>query len=124
MVINFECQKCGTLFDCDVGTITLPETSGKPNFEKEIICPKCGKLSMDEVFLTELGQSQLTETTLGFDADDIFDSEDDELNGFVFYKGECQGCDLFTRLNDMVKSSRSIDTGFSWHKAYLPTAYK
>jgi hypothetical protein len=55
-------QKCGTLFDCDVGTVTLPETSGKPNFEKEIICPKCGKLSMDEVFLTELGQSQLTET--------------------------------------------------------------
>jgi hypothetical protein len=99
MVINFECQKCGALFDCDVGTVTLPETSDKPNFEKEIICPKCGKLSMDEVFLTELGQSQLTETTLGFDADDIFDSEDDELNGFGFYEGECQGCDLFTRLN-------------------------
>jgi hypothetical protein len=101
MLINFECQKCGTPFDCDVGIVTLPETSDKPNFEKEIICPQCGKISMDEVFLTELGQSQLTEVTLGFDADDIFDSEDEELKAFGFYEGECQGCDLFTKLNDL-----------------------
>ena len=46
---------------------------------------------MDEVLLTEIGQSQLTEVTLGFDSDDIFDFEDDELNGFGFYEGECQG---------------------------------
>ena len=38
--------------------------------------------------------------TLGFDSDDIFDFEDDELNEFGFYEGECQGCDLFTMLND------------------------
>ena len=25
MVINFECQKCGTLFDCDIGAVTFPE---------------------------------------------------------------------------------------------------
>ncbi len=37
MVINFECQKCGPLFDCDVGTVTLSEISDKPDFEKEII---------------------------------------------------------------------------------------
>ena len=55
MLINFECQKCGTLFVCDVGIVTSPETSAKPNFEKEIICPQCGKISMNEVFLTELG---------------------------------------------------------------------
>ncbi|MGD9261320.1 MAG: hypothetical protein PVG44_12810, partial [Desulfobacterales bacterium] len=55
---------------------------------------------MDEVLLTEIGQSQLTEATLGFDADDIFDFEDDELNGFGYFEGECQGCDLFTMLND------------------------
>ncbi|UCH21805.1 MAG: hypothetical protein JSU83_00625 [Deltaproteobacteria bacterium] len=55
---------------------------------------------MDEVLLTEIGQSQLTEMTLGFDSDDIFDFEDDELNAFGFYEGECQGCDLFTMLND------------------------
>lgn len=101
MVINFECRKCGVLFDCDVGTVTLPENSDRPNFEKKIVCPKCGRLSMDEVFLTELGQSQLTQATLPSDVDDIFDSEDDELNGFGFYEGECQGCDLFTKINDL-----------------------
>ena len=56
---------------------------------------------MDEVLLTEIGQSQLTEVTLGDNADDMFDFEDDELNGFGFYEGDCQGCDLFTMLNDM-----------------------
>ena len=55
---------------------------------------------MDEVLLTEIGQSQLTEMTLGYESDDIFDFEDDALNGFGFYEGECQGCDLFTMLND------------------------
>ena len=60
MVINFECRQCGFLFDCDVGTVTLSENYYRPNFEKEIICPKCGQRSMDEVLLTELGQSQLT----------------------------------------------------------------
>jgi hypothetical protein len=100
MVINFECQKCGTLFDCDIGTVTFPEDSDRPVFQKEIICPKCGILSMDEVLLTEIGQSQLTEATLGFDADDIFDFEDDELNGFGYFEGKCQGCDLSTMLND------------------------
>ena len=101
MVINFECKECEGLFDCDVGTVTLPGNSYRPHFEKEIICPKCGQRSMDEVLLTELGQSQLTQATLGFEADDIFDSEDDELNGFGFYEGECRGCDFFTRLNDL-----------------------
>ena len=100
MVINFECRKCEVPFDCDVGTITLSESSDRPNFEEEIICPKCGEVSMDEVYLTELGQSQLTQATFGFDADDLLDSEDNELNGFDFNEGECQGCDLFTRLND------------------------
>ena len=100
MVINFECQKCRTLFDCDIGTVTFPENSDKPDFEKEIICPKCGSLSMDEVLLTEIGPSQLSEVTVGYESDDIFDFEDDELNQFGFYEGECQGCDLFTMLND------------------------
>jgi hypothetical protein len=88
MEINFECQKCRTLFDCEIGTVTFPENSDKPDFEKEIICRKCGRLSMGEVLLTEKGQSQLTEMTLGFDSDDIFDFEDDELNGF----GLCEEC--------------------------------
>ena len=54
---------------------------------------------MDEVLSTELGQSQVTKATFDFEADDIFDSEDDELNGL--YEGECQGCDIFQALNDM-----------------------
>jgi rubredoxin len=100
MEINFECQKCGTLFDCEIGTVTIAENSDKPDFEKEIICPKCGGLSMDEVLLTEIGQSQLTEVIFDFDADDIFDFEGDELKEFGFYEGECPGCDLFSMLND------------------------
>jgi hypothetical protein len=101
MVINFECKECRGIFDCDVGTVTVPEDSDRPHFEKEIICPKCGQRTMHEVLLTELGQSQITEATLDFDPDDIFEFEDDELNGFGFYKGECQGCDIFTRVNDL-----------------------
>ena len=31
----------------------------------------------------------------------LFDFEDDDLNGFGFYEGECQGCDIFQSLNDM-----------------------
>ena len=41
---------------------------------------------MDEVLLTSIGQSQLKEVTLGFDSDDIFNFEDDELNEFGFYE--------------------------------------
>jgi len=101
MVINFECRKCESTFDCDVGAESFPGNSSRPSFEERIICPKCGQLSMDEALLTELGQSQLTEATLDLDLEDILDSDDDELNGFGFYEGECQGCDLFTRLNDL-----------------------
>jgi len=101
MEINFECKKCGGIFDSDVGSFSISEDSLRPQFENEIICPKCGQRSMDDVLLTELGQSQLTQATLDFDADDIFDFEDDDLNGFGFYEGECQGCDIFQSLNDL-----------------------
>ena len=56
---------------------------------------------MDEVLLTELGQSQLTEATLDFQVDDSFGLENEELSGFGFYEGECQGCDTFQPLNDL-----------------------
>ena len=101
MEINFECKKCGGIFDSNVGAVSISEDSFRPQFENEIICPKCGQRSIDDVLLTELGQSQLTEATLDFDLGDIFDSEDDELNGFGFYEGECQGCDIFQFLNDL-----------------------
>jgi ribosomal protein L44E len=62
--INFECQKCKTIFDCDVGQVTMDEKAMRPGFEKKLVCPKCGELTMDDVHLTELGQGQLTEATM------------------------------------------------------------
>lgn len=65
MTINFECKKCRREFDCDVGKIGIDDSGMRPAFEKDIVCPKCGKLTMDDVLLTELGQSQMTEATWG-----------------------------------------------------------
>ena len=80
MEINFECKKCRCIFDCDIGDVSLPENSDRPSLEKKIICPTCGERSMDEILLTELGQSQLTEATIDFEADDLSD--------FGLYEGE------------------------------------
>ena len=63
MSINFECQKCSKEFDCDVGKIGINEQTQRPDFEKPIVCPRCGQRTIDEVWLTELGQSQMTEAT-------------------------------------------------------------
>lgn len=59
-VLNFRCRKCNGIFNGDVGMITFPKNSQRPKFERDIVCPKCGVISMDEVFLTEIGQTQLT----------------------------------------------------------------
>jgi len=64
MVINFECKGCKKEFDCDMGKIGINEQTWRPDFERPIICPRCGERTMDEVFLTELGQSQMTEATM------------------------------------------------------------
>ena len=63
MVINFKCTKCNQVFDSDVGKISINDKTMRPDFEIDICCPKCGKRSIDEVTLTELGQSQMTEAT-------------------------------------------------------------
>ena len=63
MIINFECKKCHKEFDCDVGKIGINEATLRPDFEKQILCPRCGKRTIDEVLLTEIGQSQMTEAT-------------------------------------------------------------
>lgn len=60
-VLNLRCRKCSGIFDGNVGEITFPKNSQRPKFEKDIVCPKCGVISMDEVFLTEIGQTQLTD---------------------------------------------------------------
>lgn len=64
MKINFKCKKCKKLFDYNVGKISIDEKTMRPIFSKGIECPKCGKRTLDEVVLTELGQSQLTEATM------------------------------------------------------------
>ena len=57
--LNFLCTKCQREFDCDVGKISFPIEETRPRFEKDIVCPRCGVLTMDEVELTEPGQTQL-----------------------------------------------------------------
>ena len=64
MEINFECKGCQKDFDCDVGAIGINDQAMRPDFVKPIICPRCGERTIDDVFLTELGQSQLTEATM------------------------------------------------------------
>ena len=64
MEINFECKKCNQIFDSEVGKIKMNEQTFRPDFEKEIRCPRCGVRTIDEVFLTELGQSQMTEVMM------------------------------------------------------------
>ena len=46
------------------GKISINEQTMRPNFELDIDCPNCGKRSIDEVALTELGQSQMTDATM------------------------------------------------------------
>ena len=62
-IINFECKKCRKEFDCYVGQVAINEETLRPDFEKPIVCPRCGERSIAEVLLTELGQSQMTEAT-------------------------------------------------------------
>lgn len=63
--LNFRCKKCNGIFDSDVGGITFPMKAGeRPEFEKDIECPECGVITIDDVLLTELGQTQITEVHL------------------------------------------------------------
>ena len=57
--LNFLCTKCRNEFDSDVGEISFPLEENRPRFEKDIVCPRCGILTMDEVELMELGPTQL-----------------------------------------------------------------
>jgi hypothetical protein len=101
MEIEFECKKCRGIFAFDVGKVSLPEDSLLPKFEKAIICPRCGVRSIDDVFLTELGQSQLTQVTLDFPTESLADFGDDDFGGYGFYEGKCQACDVLQPLNDL-----------------------
>lgn len=70
MEIEFKCKKCSSIFTCESGNTGISEESFRPEIEKEIICPECGKLSIDDVLLTEKVQSQLTELCFEDDDDD------------------------------------------------------
>ena len=50
--LNFRCRKCKKYFGCDVGKITFLIERERPHFEKSIVCPKYGILSVDEVYST------------------------------------------------------------------------
>jgi len=93
MEINFKCKKCGGIFDYDIGAVILSDDYERPVFQNRIVCPKCGQRSFEDVFLTELGQSQLTEATLDFEHDALTDT--DHKDSFGYYQRECHGCDIF-----------------------------
>lgn len=64
MKINFKCTKCNKKFDSNVGEISINEKSFRPDFENDIKCPRCGIRNLDQVRLTELGQTQMTVATM------------------------------------------------------------
>ncbi len=68
MLINFQCRQCRLVFDSEAGQITMPADAHRPPFEHPIGCPRCGQRSLDEVWLTELGQSQRTAAVLSSQA--------------------------------------------------------
>ena len=37
MEINFECKECGSIFDCDVGTVSVSEDSFRPGLAKLLL---------------------------------------------------------------------------------------
>lgn len=61
-IINFQCRACQREFDCEVGEIAINDDL-RPDFEKPILCPQCGERTIDQVWLTELAQSQMTPAT-------------------------------------------------------------
>jgi transcription elongation factor Elf1 len=66
MMINFKCKKCGREFDCDIGKIGIDNIRMRPTFKKEIVCPKCGKLTMDDVLLTQGNRMTLSENCMEY----------------------------------------------------------
>ena len=80
-ILNFKCKKCKTVFDYDVGEVTFPSSQKTPSFERDIHCSKCGIRSIDQIELTELGQTLLSEIFFSTEMDDMDEKEysDEEL---------------------------------------------
>ena len=64
-MVEFECRDCGKIFSCDVGQVSVDQVALRPRYEKAVRCPHGGPRTIDQLFLTELGQSQMTEATWG-----------------------------------------------------------
>ena len=76
--MNFRCKKCKDEFDCEIGKTAFPNNiDEKLSFEKEIVCPNCGIIKVDEAELTEIGQS---------DASALYLNEDNEMTMPKFVK--------------------------------------
>jgi len=127
-IINFQCKKCRKVFDCNVGSIEVDEKTFRPLFGNKIVCPVCGERSLDDVFLTELGQSQLTDATLDFDDELDFDDVDEEDDPFGDMQALCNGCDCFLPVNALglcgecaAKVDRDLIRQHNWN--YAVAAY-
>ncbi len=60
MVLNFNCKRCHTNYDFEVGRLTFDE-NGDGALEVQPNCPRCRS---DQWLLSELGQSQATAVQL------------------------------------------------------------
>ena len=74
-IIKFECKKCKEIFDCETGKITFGNIL---DFEKDIICPNCGKLTKEEILLTEYGQTQIGQ---------LYFKDEPVIKGYGIYEG-------------------------------------
>jgi hypothetical protein len=61
VIISFECRSCHARFDSEVGAVTF---TPNPHFAVSPSCPRCGPRQNDQVWLTEAGQTQLTDAYL------------------------------------------------------------
>lgn len=58
MIVNFKCGKCKHIYDFEVGEPSM-DKNYKLVFQNKPTCPKCQ--AINNVLLTELGQSQMTD---------------------------------------------------------------
>lgn len=96
-IINFECKKCNRIFDCETGEITFGNIL---DFEKDIICPDCGKLAKEEILLTEYGQTQIS---------GLYSKGEPLIKGYGIYEGLFSDNNLKKELKDFIgKDTREL----------------
>jgi hypothetical protein len=61
VIISFDCRDCHAEFASEVGQVTF---TPDPVFSIPPSCPECGPRTNDQVWLTDEGQSQLTDVYL------------------------------------------------------------